>query len=127
MVLADRSHPAIDNRRRQSLMRIIARICIGLVLALALGTSAGPALAVPFDLNSNGSNVPAGSPSMRSPATTTSAQVRAVPAVVRVTTPDHGFDWGDAGIGAAGGLAISLIGIGAALAISHSRSRRTTA
>ena len=31
-------------------------------------------------------------------------------AVVRVQTAQSGFDWGDAGIGAAGGLALSLIG-----------------
>lgn len=41
-----------------------------------------------------------------------------------VKTPGGGFDWGDAGIGAAGGLAISLLGIGGALAISQRRTRR---
>jgi hypothetical protein len=48
-------------------------------------------------------------------------------AVVRVQTPKTGFDWGDAGIGAAGGLAITIIGVGGALAVSQRRSRRTTA
>ena len=48
-------------------------------------------------------------------------------AVVRVQVPPSGFDWGDAGIGAAGGFALSMIGLGGALAIYQSRSRRTTA
>ena len=45
--------------------------------------------------------------------------------VVRITTPASGFDWGDAGIGAAGGLAIAMLGVGGGLVISHSRPRRT--
>jgi hypothetical protein len=40
------------------------------------------------------------------------------PTIVRVTTPDGGFDWRDAGIGAAGGFAVSMIGIGGALVAS---------
>ena len=47
-------------------------------------------------------------------------------AVVRISSPTGGFDWGDAGIGAAGGFALSMIGIGGALAISQNRARRTT-
>ena len=46
------------------------------------------------------------------------------PAVVVIQTPASGFDWGDAGIGAAGGLAIAMIGLGGALAVSQRRSRR---
>lgn len=46
-------------------------------------------------------------------------------AVVRVQAPDSGFDWGDAGIGAAGGFALSMIGIGGALVVSHRRTRRS--
>jgi hypothetical protein len=40
-------------------------------------------------------------------------------AVVRITTPPHGFDWGDAGIGAAGGLALAMLGVGGVLVISQ--------
>jgi hypothetical protein len=47
-------------------------------------------------------------------------------AVVRIQTPSNGFDWGDAGIGAAGGLALSVIAVGGALAVSQRRSRRGT-
>jgi hypothetical protein len=45
--------------------------------------------------------------------------------VVRITTPARGFDWGDAGIGAAGGLALAMLGVGGGLVISHHRPRRT--
>ena len=46
-------------------------------------------------------------------------------AVVRISSPDGGFDWGDAGIGAAGGVAIAMLGVGGALAVSQRRPRRT--
>jgi hypothetical protein len=108
-------------------MTTIHRIAIGAVLALALGASAAPALAVPFDINANGSEVPAGSPSMRIPVATPTSAVSTAPTIVRVTAPGSGFDWGDAGIGAAGGFALSMAGLGAALAISQNRARRTTA
>ena len=45
--------------------------------------------------------------------------------VVRITTPASGFDWGDAGIGAAGGLALAMLGVGGGLVISRQRPRRT--
>ena len=49
------------------------------------------------------------------------------PTIVRVTTPaSSGFDWGDAGIGAAGGLALAMLGIGGGLAISQHRDRRSS-
>jgi hypothetical protein len=48
-------------------------------------------------------------------------------AVVRVEIPKSGFDWGDAGIGAAGGVALCMVGLGGALAISQNRARRTAA
>lgn len=48
--------------------------------------------------------------------------------IVRVIAPHAGFDWADAGIGAAGGLALSLLAIGAALVLStHRRTRRPAA
>ena len=45
--------------------------------------------------------------------------------VVRITAPANGFDWGDAAIGAAGGLALAMLGVGGGLVISHQRPRRT--
>jgi hypothetical protein len=43
--------------------------------------------------------------------------------IVRITIPTSGFDWGDAGIGAAGGLALSMLGVGGALVLTQRRSR----
>lgn len=108
-------------------MSTIHRTGIGLALALALGTSAAPALAVPFNLNANGSEVPAVSPSMPIPVTKPTGAHSTAPTIVRVTAPTSGFDWGDAGIGAAGGFALTLVALGGGLAISQNRSRRTTA
>lgn len=48
------------------------------------------------------------------------------PTVVRVLTPDHGFHWGDAGIGAAGGIGLSMLAVGGALAFSQLRGRPAT-
>jgi hypothetical protein len=53
----------------------------------------------------------------------------APPAIVRIQTPQSGFDWGDAGIGAAGGAAVVMLGLGGAFTISQrrlNRSRQTT-
>ena len=46
------------------------------------------------------------------------------PAVVRISSPGGGFDWADAGIGAAGGFALSMIG-SAARSSSHSAAHAT--
>ena len=54
----------------------------------------------------------------------TIAKVSSTQPVVRVQAPSTGFDWGDAGIGAAGGLALCMVGFGGALAVSQRRSRR---
>ena len=48
-------------------------------------------------------------------------------AVVRVHAPQSGFDWGDAGLGAAGALALLVIAVGGAFVVSQRRSRRSTA
>ena len=58
------------------------RISTGVALALALAVSAAPASARPFDLNANGSNVPAGSASLQAPRRTTG-----VPPILAVATP----------------------------------------
>jgi hypothetical protein len=46
-------------------------------------------------------------------------------AVVRISAPGGGFDWGDAGIGAAGGFALSMIGIGGVLVVSQRHTRHS--
>jgi hypothetical protein len=48
---------------------------------------------------------------------------RAVPVRVVEVQTDRAFDWGDAGIGATGMLALAVIGTGAAVATGH-RVRR---
>jgi hypothetical protein len=52
--------------------------------------------------------------------------VTSAPAViVRTSAPNNGFDWGDAGIGAAAALGLSVIGLAAALTITQRRTRRS--
>jgi hypothetical protein len=101
------------------------RITTSLAVVLALATGAAPALAGQFNLNSNGSYVPAtAGPAHLSPAAAPSATAGVSPTLVRVTAPGDGFDWGDAGIGAAGGVALSAIALGGALVVSGQRTRR---
>ena len=52
------------------------------------------------------------------------APVGAPATIVRVGTPSSGFDWGDAGIGAVGGLALSMLGLAGALMLSQRRRER---
>jgi hypothetical protein len=47
-----------------------------------------------------------------------------VPVPVVKVRADGGFDWGDAGIGATGMLALAAIGAGAAVATGHRRGRQ---
>jgi hypothetical protein len=79
-------------------------------LALALCAVAPAAASARLDLN------PAA-------ATTTPSPQPAVQ-IVRVSAPG-GFEWGDAGIGAAGALGLSMLAVGGGLVIAG-RRRRTT-
>jgi hypothetical protein len=47
------------------------------------------------------------------------------PMIVRVVASDGGFDWGDASAGAAAGVALSMLALGLALAVSQLRARRS--
>ncbi|MDQ6835209.1 MAG: hypothetical protein M3016_03390 [Actinomycetota bacterium] len=108
-------------------MTTIHRISIGALLAVALGTSAAPAWALP-DANSGGSHValqPVASTRAALEAAKASAPVSPPPTVVRVTAHSSGFDWADAGIGAAGGVALSIVCLGGALAVSQHRTGDT--
>jgi len=49
---------------------------------------------------------------------------RAVPVRVVEVRTDRGFDWGDAGIGAAGVVALVAIGVGAAIGSGHGPGAR---
>jgi hypothetical protein len=141
-------------------MTIHGRIAMLTALAtLAIGASAIPASARPFDLNANGSFVPAGM-AAGSTSAPTSAQLTATaqterqaaadrapsgadrrsslssPAASSITsgavspaTRGGGFDWGDAGIGAAGAIVLAMLGLGGALVIyqRHPRHNRRPA
>ena len=78
-----------------------------LALAVALGAIAPAPASARFELNPP-------------PARTTPSQ----PAVQIVQVPaPGGFDWGDAGIGAAGALGLSMVALGGGLVIAARRSR----
>jgi hypothetical protein len=47
--------------------------------------------------------------------------------IVRVIAPTNGFAWGDAAIGAAAGLAISLVAVGGALSVTRRREHQVGA
>ncbi len=102
------------------------RMTATVVVALALGTSAAAASARPIDITPTGSEVPAGSASVQAStrATRPVSPVSTPATIVRVTAHNTGFDWADAGIGAAGGLAVSMVGLGGALTVSQRRGRR---
>ena len=53
------------------------------------------------------------------PAASRDSDERTVPVRVVEVGGDRGFDWGDAGIGATGVLALAAIGAGAAVATGH--------
>jgi hypothetical protein len=66
-------------------------------------------------------------PALPKSARYSNAEMNAYPTgstAARATIPDSGFDWGNAGIGAASGFAIALLGVGGGLALSQRRSRR---
>ena len=79
-----------------------------LALAVALGAIAPAQASARFELNPR-------------PATSTPSPQPAVQ-IVRVSTPG-GFDWGDASIGAAGALGLSMAAIGGGLVIAARRTR----
>jgi hypothetical protein len=179
----DKANPIAPRNRRpqeESQVTIYHRITSSILAATAAGAlalgAAGPASAMPYDFNANGSYgaagpVAAGQPSISgssstgeqgappilpapnraqnetiqraqqqqarrlaytlpNSATYSNAGMNAYPsrfAAVSVTAPTSGFDWGDAGIGAAGGLVLSLLGIGGVMAVSQRHTRRSAA
>ena len=98
------------------------RIATGIVATLALATAA-PAAATPWNPNSTDPSIPirpAPEPAMIAPAPTHAGN-----GAVVVITERNGFDWGDAGIGAAGGTALALLGVGGALVLTARTPQRT--
>jgi hypothetical protein len=96
------------------------RIITAVFVVLGLAASAAPAMAYTTNPTTNGSQVNAASPSLTGQTTPPATP----PTIVRVTASNGGFDWGDAGIGAAGALALSMIGLGGALVASQRRGHR---
>ena len=93
---------------------------LAVTLALTLGAGAPAAMAN----SAQQLYGPAGRPNQEK-RIDTGGSASAAPTIVPISSPNAGFDWADAGIGAAGGFALSTIGIGAALAVSQSRTRRS--
>ena len=102
---------------------------------LTLAAASAPGAAAPLDAfaathpaaatvysRQDKSLTPVSSPTTHAGAIATKAL--APQAVVRVQVPQGGFDWGDAGIGAAGGVALAMLGLGGALVVSQQRPRR---
>jgi hypothetical protein len=109
-------------------MTTTAAVILSLVAAGAPAASARPADFVPAGKQApasvysrpDKSLVPVATPDRGRIANATAPQ-----ADVRIQSPPSGFDWGDAGIGAVGGLALAMLGVGGGLVISHQRPRRT--
>jgi hypothetical protein len=78
------------------------------VTAAVLFAAIAPAVAsARFDLNPTHAAPPGGAP------------------VVQVVHEGRGFDWGDAGIGAAAGVGLSLLAVGGSVTTASRRRRRT--
>jgi hypothetical protein len=111
------------------------RITTTAAVLLSLAAASGPtASARPADFVPAGKQVPAGvygrpDKSMISVSSPSSHAMVAKASVSQATLgtqmPPSGFDWGDAGIGAAGGLVLAMLGLGGGLVISHRRPRRS--
>lgn len=64
-----------------------------------------------------------GEPRSQATSTRTSHATTTHPHIISGGPADSGFNWGDAGIGAAGGLALSLLVLGGAAATTRRRPR----
>jgi hypothetical protein len=83
------------------------KIKTALTLALVLGAIAPDAALARLDLNPTRARTTPSRPAVQ---------------IVRVSAPEA-FDWGDAGIGAAGALGLSTLAIGSVLVIAARRHR----
>lgn len=122
-------------------MTIYRRIISSAAIAAAFAVGAAPALAQPVGgfspyvrqekqvvSSRSSSAAPTSATYSRqdkqlvSPTPASSPSV--APSIVRVSPSGGSFDWGDAGVGAAGGFALSMLGIGGLLARSQRRTRQ---
>lgn len=95
--------------------RFTARLAVAVAVAVALAASP----------------VASGSPNRDSPSAisarhTSAAAPAPPPTILRVTTAANTFDWKDAAIGAGGGVALSMLAVGATLAISQRRTHHAS-
>jgi hypothetical protein len=93
--------------------------------AAVQATSAPQVIAVPDAVGRLSARLAHGYGEHLSPVTSTASYgFTTHPRIVTSGAPsDSGFNWGDAGIGAAGGLALSLLGLGGAVAVTRRRPR----
>ena len=99
-------------------MTTIRRIAILVSTVIVFAASTGTALAGEFNVNSHGSYVEVPPAS----AQTVGSSARPVEAtIVHVTTVSGGFNWADAGIGAAGAIAIAILIVGGVLVLTQHR------
>jgi hypothetical protein len=133
MVLTDRIAHRDREPKETVAMTTTHRIgtTAAVLLSVAAGAPAGSAMPVAPDAATT-ANGQASTAAIYSRQDKSSVPVNSRPAakvtratIVRFQAPASGFDWGDAGIGAAGGLALSMIGLGGALAVSQHHTRRT--
>jgi hypothetical protein len=83
------------------------------------------ALALTLALYAIGATVASGGPRAETntrPGPGEQDSPRAGATVVRVSEPDA-FDWADAGVGVAGGVALSILGVGLVLLVSERRGQ----
>lgn len=93
---------------------------LAVTLAITLGAGAPTALAD----SAQQLYGPAGRPNQEKQINI-GGSVMTPPTIVRISSPRVGFDWRDAGIGAAGGFALSMIGIGGVLVVAQRRTRHS--
>jgi hypothetical protein len=98
-----------------SIRRAIAAIAVAIAFAACTGT----ALAATFNVTTNGTYVE------HPPTAVAIEQTRDqafAPSVLRVTSDGGGFNWGDAIIGLAAGVAITVLVLRGGLAVAQRRS-----
>ena len=110
------------------------------VIILALGLAAGVPAAAAAQQPANPSSSASASPCSevcsgggygllsqpsRTPDNSSAYRAARIPPTAgRVVTASDGFHWADAGLGAGGMLALSVIGLGGALTLTHRRNQR---
>jgi hypothetical protein len=114
-------------------MRTTTHLTRSIAIALAVGAATAPAAAAQQDLRSPDTREAAqrALQDFRSPDARDSSEGRGMdtaPIVefVEVAEPS-GFDWSDAGLGAAGGIGLMLVGTGGAIATVRLRRRQVGA